>query len=923
MRPLKLTLSAFSSYAETVVLNMDKLGRSGLYLITGETGAGKTTIFDAITFALYGKPSGANRRPDMLRSKYAAPDAKTTVELVFEYDGEIYTIIRTPEYMRPAKRGGGFTQQRAEAALTMPDGKVISGNRDVDEAIQGIIHVDRDQFAQIAMIAQGDFVKLLTASTETRQEIFRKLFNTKSYNDILEKLKAEFAAAKNDYNTIQNSISQYINGAVCDENSALFGQLNEAKKDNAPADKIAEIINELIKADTIEEEKLNSEISLSDKQIEAINEQIGKAEEYQKAQDELMLSREQLKEKSGLLSQAEKNLAEIRNEIPNADKKEREITLIEAQLPMYSQLQICTEKAADAQKRIASFTNEIDNFENQKIAISNNLLTLEKEVKSLENSGEEKEKLMRKLSDAENEKKGLTSLLSDISEYKKAFVKHQQLLDLYRQASRKSDELTADYNAGYKAFLDEQAGILAEKLTEGLPCPVCGSTSHPHTAQKSENAPTEAQLKEAEQKMKKAQETASEASKDAGTAGGALSAITAKLTSTLAELTGTSDIEHGAEIAKKVMLEAEEKISHISDKIKVEEGKIKRKNELAEIIPKTEKKLEQTEANIAELKTKVNNDEIEKATAEAQCKELSAKLSFSDKKTAENQITELKKSVSDIKNALDEAEKNYHNSETEIAVLKGKITQLEKQLSDACEVDCDSEKAMRDAVSAKRNELLGIQKKIHSRLSINTDIVKNIGVKLAESEEIKGNYNSLRLLCETAGGTLQGREKITLETYVQAMYFERIIRRANYRLRVMSGGQYELQRRAEADNNRSKSGLELEIIDHYNGTVRDVKSLSGGESFKASLALALGLADEIESSAGGIKLDTMFIDEGFGSLDESSLEQAINALAELTGETRLVGIISHVSELKRRIDKQIVVTKEKNGSLGTHAEIVC
>ena len=230
---------------------------------------------------------------------------------------------------------------------------------------------------------------------------------------------------------------------------------------------------------------------------------------------------------------------------------------------------------------------------------------------------------------------------------------------------------------------------------------------------------------------------------------------------------------------------------------------------------------------------------------------------------------------------------------------------------------------MRDAVSAKRNELLGIQKKIHSRLSINTDIVKNIGVKLAESEEIKGNYNSLRLLCETAGGTLQGREKITLETYVQAMYFERIIRRANYRLRVMSGGQYELQRRAEADNNRSKSGLELEIIDHYNGTVRDVKSLSGGESFKASLALALGLADEIESSAGGIKLDTMFIDEGFGSLDESSLEQAINALAELTGETRLVGIISHVSELKRRIDKQIVVTKEKNGSLGTHAEIVC
>lgn len=923
MRPLKLTISAFSSYAETVTLEMDRLGKNGLYLITGETGAGKTTIFDAITFALYGKPSGTNRKPDMLRSKYASPETKTEVELVFEYDGEVYTISRTPEYTRPAKRGGGFTQQRSEATLIFPDGRVVSGMRDVDEAIHEIIHVDRDQFSQIAMIAQGDFVKLLTASTETRQEIFRKLFNTKTYNAILEKLKAEFASSKNDYNSVQSSISQFIGGAVCDEISPLHERLTEAKKSNAPAEKIIEIINEIISADYAENERLEAEISAADKNIEKINERIGRAEEYKKAQAELALSEEQLTDEAEQLSAAEKHLAEMKACTPEAEKKEREITLLEAQLPMYAELEASKEKASVAEKQIAEFSAEMSRLENQKKALNEKLLSLENEYMELEHAGEEKEKLLREMSNTETKRKELMSLLADISEYRRLYSKHRHLLDLYSQASEKAEKLTAEYNAGYKAFLDEQAGILAEKLTAGIPCPVCGSTSHPHIAEKSQNAPTEEQLKTAEEKMKKARETASEASKDAGEAGGALSAAAEKLTRGISEITGTSDIENGAEAAEKILSDTEAEIRLINDRISVEENKIKRRDELSGLIPETRRNAKQSEDDIDGLKTKISAVQIERSAVEAKCSELSEKLTFGNIKDAESELAALKKTVTDMKNALSDAEEKHRSHETKIAVLKGKITQLEKQLGNVCEIDYDSEKALRDTAAAKRNELLDLQKKIHSRLSVNSDIVKNIELKLAEAEVIASRYNSLRLLCETAGGTLQGREKITLETYVQAMYFERIIHRANYRLKVMTGGQYELQRRTEAENNRSKSGLELEITDHYNGTVRDVKSLSGGESFKASLALALGLADEIESSAGGIRLDTMFIDEGFGSLDEGSLEQAVDALAELTGGTRLVGIISHVSELKRRIDKQIVVTKEKDGRLGTHAEIVC
>ena len=490
----------------------------------------------------------------------------------------------------------------------------------------------------------------------------------------------------------------------------------------------------------------------------------------------------------------------------------------------------------------------------------------------------------------------------------------------YKKASESSEEAIADYEAKNRAFLDEQAGIIAETLENGKPCPVCGSLEHPCIAHKSAKAPTEAQLKRAKENADKARKAAEDLSGKCKEAKGILDAKkaeTEKLAKELWQSVAFEDAENKLPEEQKVV---SAEIAALDTALFEEEKKVSRRSELTESLPKAEKTLKERDKDISNRNTALEADRASLSEKKNQRNAAKESLRFDNIAEAQRKSEALGKTVSEMKEAYDNAQSALSDSDKKIAGYNASITELSKQLSSDCDLDKEAETKKKTELSEKRAADDDAAKVLHTRIESNTKVLANIRAKVGDLDTLEKRYTWLKALSNTANGNISGKEKVMLETYIQMTYFDRIIARANTRFMVMSGGQYELKRRREAENNRSQSGLDLDVIDHYNGTERSVKTLSGGESFKASLSLALGLSDEIQASAGGVKLDTMFVDEGFGSLDEESLDQAMKALSGLADGHRLVGIISHVADLKNRIDKQIVVTKEKSG--GSKAQII-
>ena len=920
MRPIKLTMSAFGPYAARTVLNLDELGSSGLYLITGDTGAGKTTIFDAITYALYGEASGDTRDPSMFRSKYADAGVSTEVELVFSYAGKEYTVRRNPEYDRPKSRGEGFTTQRAEAELHYPDGRVVSKQRDVDAAIRDIMGINRSQFMQIAMIAQGDFLKLLLAPTEDRKAIFRQIFKTQLFQSLQDKLKRESGKLSDQCAAAQNSLTQYINGITADENDAWSIEVAKAKDGALPVGDTLILLETLIRQDESREKALAEEIDRADKALETVNGILGRIEAEEKTEAAV----EQAKAERLLEEQVRLKLKEAYDEQkakePEIEKLADDKRIAEAELPRY-------DRAEALAKEIASLKTELEDRlgrrikkEEQREKNASELERLKAELSGLADAGEKRQLLLANREKTEARKQAVAALEKLVSEY---FSKKQSLRDLqtaYAAASERSIALASDYETKYKAYLDEQAGVLSETLEEGRPCPVCGSLSHPHPAGKSENAPTEAQLNKAKNEAAAAQREAQSKSEKCASTRAEVNAAEKSIrgqADLLWEGTGLDALE-GTIQTELARLKAG--TAELDRAIRAENERVERRSRLEEIIPGKERAL--TEANSA---LDVLSREIAGLTAaiDAKTAQLDGekeKLRFENKQKAEAYVQQTELTISSFRAALEKAEEDFRDSDKKLGQLNAAIESLEAQLSMKLGLDKDSELQKKDEYTRSRKEAEEKSRQIHARQTANRAALRNIREKQGDLEQLEKQYAWVKALSNTANGTISGKEKIMLETYIQMTYFDRIIARANTRLMVMSSGQYELKRRKEAENNRSQSGLDLDVVDHYNGTERSVKTLSGGESFKASLSLALGLSDEIQSSAGGVKLDTMFVDEGFGSLDEESLDQAMRALSALADGKRLVGIISHVADLKNRIDKQIVVTKEPSG--GSKAKIV-
>lgn len=919
MRPIKLVMSAFGPYAGRTEVDFEKLGTNGLYLITGDTGAGKTTIFDAIAFALYGEASGDMRDSSMLRSKYADLDTPTEVKLVFAYDGKEYTVKRNPEYERKAKKGDGVTLQKAEAELTYPDGRVVTKIKDVNAAIVDIMGVDRNQFSQIAMIAQGEFRKLLVADTKERQEIFRKIFKTDFYRVLQEKLRSEYSAVKNEYEAAQSSVKQYISGIQCDENDVLSIEAAKARNGEMTVEDVVELIGKILENDKKSESAIAGKLSAIEKSIEEVTGVLAKAEEFSKTETELEKSEKTYELMTASFEEIKKTLEAEKSKKPELERILKEISVIDVEIPKYDEFESKKSEALSLSKRLDEANGNLAKYLESEKKISEDIAKMKEEQKALSDAGAQKEKLLREKEQAESRKAALENIIKATDSLEFITEKYSQAKKAYCDAADKAESAKSVYEMNNRDFLNEQAGILAEDLAEGTPCPVCGATNHPKLAVKSATAPTEADVNESKKAAENAQKSAEELSRKAGEIKGQVDTQTDAVKKLIAEHLGECAVNDAAEKSKEIIGEITANLKEINNKITIEEKNVKRKSELDELIPKTEERIRKAEEVIANCKQKISADTASLTEIEKQCKSLSENLKYESKTAAMSKKTALENMLKAMQIALENAEKKFAEAEKGITELEGRIKQLKEQLSNSEEIDIDAASEKKSVLIEEKNILTAEQRKIGIRIDANTKCLDNINKKSDEISQIEKRKISLNALNNTANGNITGKEKVMLETYIQMTYFDRIIARANTRFMKMSGGQYELKRSESADNNRSQSGLDLSVIDHYNGSERSVKSLSGGESFKASLSLALGLSDEIQSSAGGIKLDTMFVDEGFGSLDPESLSQAFRALANLSDGNRLVGIISHVADLKEKIDKQVVITKEKAG--GSKIEI--
>ena len=597
MRPLKLTVSAFGPYAGTVVMDLEPLGEQGLYLITGDTGAGKTTIFDAITYALYGEPSGDDRDPSMFRSKYAKPETPTQVELVFSYGGKTYTVRRNPEYERPAKKGSGTTIQKADAELHLPDGRLITKVREVTREITGIIGLNRSQFSQIAMIAQGDFRKLLQADTKSRQEIFREIFKTRYYMVFQEKVKGQAIELQRDCQAARASVQQYIGGVVCQEDDLLQPNLLKAQSGDLPLQETVELIQRLIDQDQEAEGVCQKDLDRLDCTLKETSTLLGKAQEAQKVREKLEQDRKEREMLALQMEVAQKALEAEQEKVPRQESLRKELAALEAELPRYQELsnqeavlatlvesiesleKTCSQQAeeqaakegllgkwkqeldglasVDAEQErllrerdqaegrqavLAALKSQIEQWQVclQKINTEQHqheeLIQKQKELaarlaeekarlranqetfQASAGLSEEKLELLHRQDQAQKRQQALADLLCELDKYNEEETSLQVAQSDYEQARERSEQLEETYRRKNRAFLDEQAGLLAQSLVEGQPCPVCGSLHHPTPARLSGDAPTEAELEEAktawEEAQQKTQDTSMAAGKD-------------------------------------------------------------------------------------------------------------------------------------------------------------------------------------------------------------------------------------------------------------------------------------------------------------------------------------------------------------------------------------------------------------------------
>ena len=956
MKPLKLTISAFGPYAGETVIDFTRLGRQGLFLITGDTGAGKTMLFDAIVYALYGNTSSRTRETGSLRSQYADSDTKTFVELSFSYDGKEYTLRRSPAYERPRKRGGGTTKETADAVLTFSDDRpLVKGLENVTAAVEQILNLKYDQFVQVAMIAQGKFRDMLEKDTGERRKIFQGLFHTEFYQKLQDELKEEHKQAKAEYEGIYKAAAAIVSGISCEGYPEAKKQLESWRKDSfkgrlTPA---LELLDELI---TKDQEKY-AEVELQVKEIEAGSDQL------KRELDRLETYRKK-----------EKELKELKPRIEACEEEARaclkEHAAGEARLNEYAD---CELKQREAKEAYAKACQQADSLKELKRGAETAQKDAEgaaeardKAAAALTEERAAKEECARQLSEAKERQAGYASLALERKELERLFASLEagkELLGRQREAeaafrAHKSDGEKAfrEYEAkkrAYRALQDayeqDLAAFFADRLKEGEPCQVCGSLSHPRPARPVKGAP----VKEDVEKAKSVSETLGDKVQDlkvkAQTASTQADALEKQLLSDWEKLGAELDrFLQDEGFAPKALKSAKDaafchEAAQEALKQKEEELEVRQKEleKLNAEINQLELRLKGSAAKEGEMQDAVNAAANDLAAKNALAAERANKLkeyllalaegscsgvleALYDRLLAEAEGRALKaqqklaqeearfKAKGEAEASLKELKKQLDQKNEQLLTLRATRSNLRNELSKRPEAaDEQGKKERLDTLGREKERLTERGQVLFAARAANTRIRRQVEKYRLQIEACEKRLGWVKSLAETLGGNLTGKPRIELETYVQAWYLDRIIRHANRRLVKMSSGQYEFLR--ESAGRSGKTGLALEVRDHYSGRTRSVRTLSGGESFIASLALALGVADEVQAR-GGVKMDALFIDEGFGSLDENALQLAIKTLQELGEGRRLVGIISHVPALKDMVDSKLVVTKTKGAA---------
>lgn len=930
MKPLKLTMSAFGSYAGKNVIDFTGQ-QQGIFLITGDTGAGKTTIFDAITYALYNQTSGGERNGNMMRSQYARPETETYVELEFLYRGQTYRVRRNPDYkITKTLKNGKIREQKVphSVELTLPDGTVFPEKKNATDAkIIEILGLTADQFSQIVMIAQGDFLKLLYTKSDERKMIFSKLFRTDIYWKIQENLRRK---------SMEMDERIQENDRAFEQEKSRIILLPESEE--LPLDELVERLRERLK-DALKEQNLRRA------NVEELNKKITKYEEINK----LFVSLEKIRQNGKELEARQVESKERRQQIENALKADK---VLVAEQQNLRQQQTVEQSVQAIAKMEETLTNNQEMFETLKTQLQEveaeqkrEAADIQEKMLALEQSFPSYEALQNARSEEQQAKKVWEDLgkTSEESFHKKeagiAALKEQQKQQEqvveqtkknWEQTSLSASESAKHYEHMYEAFLKEQAGILAENLSAGCPCPVCGSTVHPDPAKLSDHAVTELEVEQA----KKTRAAAEEKRDMAYAAFEAEKTEKQKLAQAVEK--EEADFVLAQTIAKQQRKEAEQNyvsLQKIAEQIReklvypsLAEAK-KQYAAMQKALEAAEQEIERKRQKVSELAEAMNTLKGQKL-AEEENQKTAKKLAA---KTEKEYAKLLEKSgfVS---------EETYH-----LAILpersRSKLEREEKEYESQCLRQQSEQKLLEKQVSGKTytdtaelNEQLKAEKQalketektymeLHTAYENDRSVLQNCAVYLEKGKKLESEDQVIKSLSKTANGRLSGSAKIDFETYIQRQYFKQIIHEANKRLLTMSNHQFILKLKEEANTGRkTNEGLDLSVYSLVTDSERDVKTLSGGESFLAALAMALGLSDIVERSAGAIHPDMMFIDEGFGSLDAQSRQQAIEVLAELAGDSRMVGIISHVTELKEQIDRKLVVSRTDKGSRAVWTE---
>ena len=1025
MKPLNLTISAFGPFADKTELSFEKLGERGLFLISGDTGAGKTTLFDAICFALYGEASGSNRGIDSVRSDFALPATKTYVEFTFSHQGKQYRVFRNPSYQRPKLRGEGMTNESADAALYREENgekeTLVTGFTPVKNEIERLLGVDAKQFKQICMIAQGEFLKLLYADSTERGAIFRKVFHTDLYADFQKKLKEAEKEKRIDFEDGEKRLLQYlqqmtgrelqktdlhqIEMLIREQETSLHEmQQKQAQKETvlaAQEEGIQKLNLQIMEGR--ETERLLEQIVQAKQEWSVLHEQAAEkqleqeklkkqrialdmifpvAQDLEKANAMLENWKQSFEKNSDRLNSAERSLQEIQRKKDGFAQRKPELEEKRNQLRKLQEEKECYIRKEELETELLKYAQKKEVLEDTYTSLKEAQDKDKKQLEEWEKSILEIDKLQAEAElqtqtlELQKERIAqidrLTKLQKDILNKEKALRK---LAQEYLAAEKIWQEVKAAADLAETLFLREQAGFLAAELTEGMECPVCGSVHHPHKAMLTGNAPTEAEWKQKQAE----QEAAAQKRQDLSEKGKAEKEKLLLLKKNLHEgcenllltveslseerMTAAEDCQtQQRELAeKKKMIDRLEKRipekENLKQKLDVREAQILAKEKeiteeqaiyqqkqgeyallkeqtgalsaaeidqtivlllnmlraaeqeemtLYESWEKTRGEKERFAALLEQAKTEICSAEQTVSDTEAQLEKILAQCDFESIKEYHTVLVE--------RVVLEKMEQNNRQFFSELALLKQKADTMEEQCKHRERQDLAALEKQKQTLNDEKETVKKDADRLKQDIAVFENLLRQVKQEVTLRQKAVREYLPIMELSRTANGELAGKEKIAFEQFVQGFYFQKILQAANLRLKDMTEGRYLLLHAQKAANKRSQAGLEVEVLDHYTGKARSVRSLSGGEAFKASLCLALGLSDVIQAHAGGVRIDAMFIDEGFGSLDDRSREQAVEVLQKLSYGDRLVGIISHVSELKETIDKKIIVKKGSAGS---------